>query len=104
MQASVVSPKVDCASHGPQPIGLVCTHIFAALVNQLVHVVGFQEYEPSPDGPEPVALCDDCEALFRSEGEWSDRVGSEVALRVLCLECFSGARRMAARERGGHDA
>ena len=104
MQSLVVSSKVECATHGPQPLGLVCAHIFDALSSQTVHVVGFHEYEPTVDDPEPVALCADCEALFCAEGDWTDRVDFQVNLRVLCLECFSGARRMAAREAGGHDA
>jgi hypothetical protein len=104
MQTPVVSSKVECIAHGPQPLGLVCTHIYDALSSQTVHVVGFQEYEPTTEDPEPVALCGDCESFFRAEGVWTDLVTSQVKLRMLCLECFGGARRMAAREAGGHDA
>jgi len=104
MQTTVVSPKVECASHGPQPLGLVCTHIFKALSSATVHAVGFQVFEPTDENPEPVALCGECQSLFRAEGAWTERVGSQVDLRVLCLQCFNGARRMAARDGGGLDA
>ena len=104
MADSASARTANCTEHGSQPLALVCVHILDALSRGTVSSVGFEEYAPTEEDPEPVALCDSCEAVFREEGIWNDRLDGQVQLKVLCLGCFDGARRMSARQKGGRDA
>jgi hypothetical protein len=104
MESSASEHTVDCMAHGVQQLALVCTHILEALSSRTLAAVGFHEFAPTAEDPEPIALCNDCESVRCAEGVWNDRVDQQVQLGVLCLECFDGARRMASRRVGSCDA
>jgi hypothetical protein len=85
---------VHCATHGSKGVAIVCMHLFDCLSHRTVSALGFNEFSPTPEDPEPVALCNHCEAVRVSEGIWNDRVDQQASIRVLCVECFSLLRRM----------
>jgi hypothetical protein len=95
---------IHCGTHGSKDLAIVCTHLFDALSHRRVSAVGFHEFSPTPDDPEPVALCDQCELLRISEGIWNDRVDQQAGIRVLCVDCFALLRRMAQTGEGRVDA
>jgi hypothetical protein len=97
MESYAQPQTVHCATHGTQGLAFVCTHLFDALSRRNVASVGFQEFVPTPENPEPVALCNECEAVRVHEGIWNEKVDRLTQIRVLCLGCFDFVRRMAQR-------
>jgi hypothetical protein len=93
MNSDSQQETVHCATHGSKGVAIVCMHLFDCLSHRTVSALGFNEFSPTPDDPEPVALCDHCEAVRLSEGIWNDRVDQQASIRVLCVECFSLLRR-----------
>lgn len=95
---------IHCALHGSTSVAIVCTHLFDALSRRTVSALGFHEFSPTPEDPDPVALCNQCESVRIAEGIWNDRVDQQAHIRVLCLDCFGLLRRMAHLGDGRVDA
>jgi hypothetical protein len=104
MESEPQARTIHCEAHGYTGLAIVCMHLFDALSHRQVSGVGFHEFLPTPDDPEPVALCDQCESLRIFEGIWNDRVDQQAGIRVLCVECFAFLRRMARLGNGSIDA
>lgn len=82
------SHLIQCGTHGPMGIAVVCCH----LLEPTDRILGFVENEPDPEDPDPQAWCDECETRFLAEGGLTDAFRAFNGMRVICEACFIGIR------------
>jgi len=79
---------VKCGTHGSVGPAFVCCH----LIRDELAPAGFNEQEPEPDDPEPVAWCDDCNIMIEEIGEWTEQVEAFANMKLVCEFCFANLR------------
>jgi len=84
--------EVNCKTHGPQGIGLVCSHI--ALAVDRGEQVGFH-WGDDVDHARPDAWCSQCEqALVALNGASSEEWFKAAGFKVFCALCWDHAKQV----------
>ena len=87
-----MTKTANCPRHGPQGIGLVCTHVAHAIESG--EAVGFF-WGDDTDAARPDAWCASCEQkLVALKGASSERWFVEAEFKILCATCWDEARRV----------
>ena len=85
-----MSARTTCPQHGPQGIGLVCTHVAHAIDSG--EQVGFF-WGDDTDTARPDAWCLQCErALIALAGASSEKWFVEADFKILCAACWDEAK------------
>jgi hypothetical protein len=69
---------IDCPHHGKRAAAVICGHMIASK-----RIVGFVEHDPLQ------AWCDDCEAMYRADGEKTPAFVAFNDRRVVCAKCYA---------------
>jgi hypothetical protein len=80
---------VECGIHGRGFPALICEHL------AMDPAQSWFSDEPSPANRWPDAWCSVCDAVFLEEGEWNDRTGSRIRVKLMCHRCYEGKRALA---------
>jgi hypothetical protein len=91
MTADATKRTVNCPEHGPQGIGLVCTHIAHAVDSG--KQVGFF-WGDDTDGARPDAWCLECEnALVKlPKDESTENWFRKCDYKIFCAACWDRAK------------
>lgn len=86
--------QVRCSTHGPQGMGLACTHVAHAIDSG--EQVGFFWGELPDDAARPDAWCSACEErwLARPPGELTDDWFRSCQFKILCAHCWDLAKQV----------
>lgn len=85
--------KINCAVHGIQDFGLLCTHLALSLRHR--EKIGFHEYD-SGDSGRPDAWCDACEArwdLTKTDDD-RDQWFIDCDHKLVCATCWDEAKEL----------
>ena len=77
---------VACDEHGEAYLTFLCVH----LANNPA-----QEWfsdSPSKANPWPDSWCAECDVEFLKHGEWNDKNGHVLDIRIFCHRCYEQAR------------
>jgi len=87
-----MTKTANCPKHGPQGIGLVCTHVAHAIDSH--QDVGFF-WGDDTDTARPDAWCAACELeLVALQGAPSDTWFVACDFKILCAACWDEAKRV----------
>lgn len=83
------SATVECPAHGRGFPTYLCEHLVADAAQP------WYSDEPAPANPWPDAWCRLCDAIYLEEGEWNERNGPRLRVKVLCHRCYEAKRKLA---------
>jgi hypothetical protein len=78
--------RVNCEVHGPGQQTFVCAHLVSD-PNQK-----WLSDEPSAANRWPDSWCEECDALHRERGEWTDDNSGQLGIKLLCHLCYESLR------------
>ena len=84
---------IECALHGKQEIGLLCTHLAHSLLDRIP--VGFHEFDDA-DLSRPDAWCDECEKTEKQIETDQDQEDwfTSCDYKILCAACWDEAKEL----------
>jgi hypothetical protein len=77
---------INCDTHGQAYQAFICEHLMANPAKRW-----FSD-DPTQENPWPDAWCNECETLLGEQGEWSDRGGSRLRIKLVCHRCYEQMR------------
>lgn len=80
---SFIVAMINCDVHGMRVSAIVCRHH----LETLDRVVGFVENSDDPNDLQ--AWCEDCEAIFISEGDMTEAFLKFNKFSVVCIDCYA---------------